>query len=63
MTLTIERNQTITLDETEVSNLVSDLSEFAGLIDRTLRACNEEPGEQELQALLTRLSLLAGVYS
>lgn len=62
MVLTINANKTINLDEVEVSNLVADLSEFATQIDRTLSACNEEPSKEEVQALLSKLSLLAEVY-
>ncbi len=62
MVLTIDRKQ-INLDETEVSNLVTDLSEFSSLIDRTLRQCNDEPDQEQVQELLKRLNLLADIYS
>lgn len=62
MVLTINAKR-IELDEDQISNLVSDLSDFSTEIDRTLRACGEEPDQAQLQALLKKLNLLAGVYS
>lgn len=62
MVLTINAKQ-IELDETEISNLVSDLSDFSTEIDRTLSACGEEPDQEQVQALLKKLNLLAGIYS
>lgn len=63
MVLTIDRNQSVDLDDVQVSNLVSDLSDFGTLIDKTLRLCGEEPDKEQIELLLKRLNLLADIYS
>lgn len=61
MVLIIDQ-KTINLDETELANLVSDLSELANLIEQVLRKCQEELDQDSAQTLLSKVNLIADVY-